>query len=296
MPGDDPRTISLPDGRTLAFAEYGDPDGYPILFFHGTPGSRLGARMLADAASELDLRIVAPDRPGIGESDGDSRRSLLDWPADVSALLDALSIADVGIVGFSAGGPYALACAHELPDRVAGVSLVSTVGPSESLDPADIRSQFVYATLSHAPWLVRGPYRAISYLARSDRGRLRRVMTANASPADTELLKTGTGDIVFDDFAEAFAQGTSGAAHDTSLLARSWDFDLEDVTVPVSLWHGRNDQTIPASVASRTAEALPASKCSLLDAEGHFSTLRTADEAICWQATRRGRAVAPLDD
>src|SRR5438309_1811387 len=111
------QTIKLRDGRTLAYAEYGDPAGTPVIFFHGTPGSRL---MAAPAWKDesLGLRIIAPDRPGFGLSTYRPNRTILNWASDVAELADALKLDKFIVAGVSGGGPHSLACAHELPDRV----------------------------------------------------------------------------------------------------------------------------------------------------------------------------------
>ena len=108
--------VRLSDGRTLAYTEYGDPRGTPVMFFHGTPGSRLFHHPDGSIATNLGARLVAIDRPGFGSSDPDPERTLTDWPADVTAVADALGIGELAVAGFSGGGPYVAACAAELPD------------------------------------------------------------------------------------------------------------------------------------------------------------------------------------
>jgi pimeloyl-ACP methyl ester carboxylesterase len=120
--------FTLPDGRVLAYAEYGDSDGVPVVFHHGTPGSRLLATLLDAQASEAGIRVIAPDRPGFGRSDPDPDRRIEDWSRDVSALMDALSVRQFGVLGFSGGGPFALACAATCP-RAGSLGLVSALVP-----------------------------------------------------------------------------------------------------------------------------------------------------------------------
>ena len=110
--------VHLPDKRRLAYAEYGDANGFPVLLFHGLPGSRLSWGLLPGNPFCPGLRIVAPDRPGYGRSDAMPRRTLLDWAEDVSNLADALEIQRFAIIGVSGGGPGALACAWKMPDRL----------------------------------------------------------------------------------------------------------------------------------------------------------------------------------
>ena len=118
-------TVTMPDGRRLAYTEWGLPDGKPVLCFHGTPGSRLWCPD-EEATSAARVRLIMPDRPGIGRSDPLEGRTLADWPKDVEALADALQISSFAVVGVSAGGPYAAACAALIPGRLSGVALVSS--------------------------------------------------------------------------------------------------------------------------------------------------------------------------
>src|SRR5215510_3131644 len=101
--------VDLPDGRRLAYAEYGDPQGHPTFYFHGLPGSRLEAVLAAESAAQAGIRLVASDRPGVGGSDPQPRRTLLDWPADVVQLADRIGVARFSIIGVSGGAPYAAA-------------------------------------------------------------------------------------------------------------------------------------------------------------------------------------------
>src|SRR5690606_31033153 len=122
-------TIALRDGRTLGYAEYGVADGKPVLVFHGSPGTRLQVRAAHRPARARGIRIIAPDRPGLGLSSRLPGRRIADWPDDVCELVDALGIDRFPVIGVSGGGPYAAACAWRLPGRVARAGIVSGVGP-----------------------------------------------------------------------------------------------------------------------------------------------------------------------
>ena len=121
----------MPDGRELAYEEYGDPDGEPVLSFHGGLSSRLDAAPAHQAALALGVRLLSPDRPGIGRSTFQPGRRLLDWPADVAALTDALGIDRFAVMGWSCGGPYAAVCGARMSDRVTAVGLLSSAVPLE---------------------------------------------------------------------------------------------------------------------------------------------------------------------
>ncbi|MFB6184452.1 MAG: alpha/beta fold hydrolase [Haloarculaceae archaeon] len=286
---DDYATVALSDGRELAYATYGNPGDDPVLFCHGNPGSRLSGALVDAAASWLDVRLIVPDRPGRGYSTPLADHALLEWPEDAVALFDALDVERAGVVGFSAGGAFALATAHAYPDRVRAVSLVSALAPPSMVEGLGSRSQLIFAALSRAPWLARGPYRAAAYFARNDPERLLDFLATNFSPADEAVFEDpDTADAVVADVREAFRQGTRWPAYETGLVAREWGFDPTDVTVPVSVWHGRDDRSVPPAVARAVAEAIPATSLDLLDAEGHYSTLVNHPRPILYAALEPG--------
>jgi pimeloyl-ACP methyl ester carboxylesterase len=147
--------IILNDGRTLGFAEYGDDQGQPFMYFHGFPSSRLEGRLVDDVARGQHLRIIAPDRPGFGLSDFKPGRKLTDWPEDVIGLANALELDRFSIVGLSGGGPYAAVCACKISTRLSAVGIISGSGPAdlpgmlESMSPLNRLLQIGRT----APWL-----------------------------------------------------------------------------------------------------------------------------------------------
>ena len=153
------------DGRRLAYTTDGDSEGRPVVFCHGTPGSRLLGRLLDAPATKRGVRVVAPDRPGIGPSEG-APVGIDDWPADVAALLSALGVESAGVIGFSGGAPYALAC-HRL-DAIDHATLVAAAGPPELGDTG--RTQRLLGALSRtAPWLAAPLFRLQRWaIARGD--------------------------------------------------------------------------------------------------------------------------------
>jgi pimeloyl-ACP methyl ester carboxylesterase len=128
------RQIKLRDGRLLGYAEFGAPEGMPVFYFHGFPGSRLDYLFFDDGevAMENNARIIAVDRPGMGQSAFKRGRQILDWPDDVIALADALRIDRFGVLGISGGGPYAAACAFKIPARLTATGIVCGMGPSDA--------------------------------------------------------------------------------------------------------------------------------------------------------------------
>src|SRR5262249_2501635 len=123
--------LALADGRTLEWAEFGEPTGRPLFFFHGTPGSRLAGIALDEVARARGVRVIAPDRPGCGRSDPKLGRTRRDWPAGGRAVADSLQVDRFPVTGISGGGPYAAVCAWALPERVTGAAILSGIGPTD---------------------------------------------------------------------------------------------------------------------------------------------------------------------
>jgi pimeloyl-ACP methyl ester carboxylesterase len=267
--------LRLADGRTLACLELGDPSGLPVLYFHGFPGSRLEARVAAAAAARLGLRLLSVDRPGFGQSTFQARRRIGGWAADIGALADQLALQRFSIVGVSGGGPYALACAASLSHRLTRVALVCPLAP---LDVAAAKAgmlaqdRLMLALGAHAAPLARCVVYMLAHWMRQDAERYVGFMMAGMASPDRDLFADpGYRSLVRESTAEALRQGGRGAAWELTLIARPWDFRLQDVRMPVSLWQGLADQILPAAMARRLAAALPACNPRYLPGEGHLS-------------------------
>lgn len=268
----DPSTLDLPDGRTLAYAEYGAADGVPVLAFHGVLGSRLTWALFDDRARAAGVRVVAPDRPGFGHSDFQRGRRLPDWPADVRALADHLGIDRFGLVGFSAGGPHAAAVAQQLPERVRGLALVSTVTPPATHHLADPCNDALLSATRFVPGFSLSAFGTAAWLARYARPQFRAAVVATHARPDRALFDGPVGDHLVDDAVEAFRRGGRGPAHDLPLVGGDWGFDPGDVDVPVAMFHGAADATVGIDMARAFGDLLPA--CDLYVGEAaHYSTL-----------------------
>ncbi len=256
------------DGRALAYATYGDPTGRPVLFCHGTPGSRLLGRLLDAPAAERGVHLVAPDRPGIGDSE-DAERGIAEWPEDAAALLAHVDADRAGVVGFSGGAPFALAC-HQL-DAVASVTVVSGVGPPGVGETG--RTQRAMGALSrYVPWLC-GPLVRVQrrLLARQDPEAALDLVTRE--PPETETLSTADiARLVKADVLAATADGPSGVVRELGLLARPWSLDLADVSVPVTVVQGQRDTNVAPETGDALAGRLPEADLVRVDSD-HLGTL-----------------------
>ncbi|ALP52294.1 hypothetical protein Tel_03575 [Candidatus Tenderia electrophaga] len=269
--------IRLADGRTLACLELGDPGGAPVLYFHGYPGSRLEARLAARPAVHLGLRLLAPDRPGFGESSFQPGRTLSAWCGDVAQLADQLDVERFAVAGVSGGGPYALACAARIPKRLARVALVGALGPlvgMRSTRGMVTLNRLALALAARSPPLAR---LAIDLAARWLRHRPERFlahMLAGAPEADRKVLADADyRALLAASTAEALRQGGRGVAWELTLLARPWDFSLQEVSVPVRLWQGLSDNIVPPVMARGLVGALSTTEVHYLPGEGHLSLI-----------------------
>ena len=266
-----PSTLALPDGRTLAYAEYGDPDGTPVFGFHGVIGSRLFWSLCDDAATDRGIRLVAPDRPGFGGSDFQRGRELLDWPVDVRALADHLGIDRFGVAGFSGGGPHALACAHSLPERVRGVSLVSAVTPPETRDHADPFNEAVLSATKSVPGFSAAAFAQSAWLADNARPWFEASLVGTSAAPDRAVFDGPAGETLFEDAAEGFRHGSRGSAHDLPLVGSDWGFDPSELSHRIDMYHGRADETVNPDLARAFGDLLSDVDLSLTD-DAHYST------------------------
>ena len=270
------RQLLLGDGRRLGWDEYGSPDGLPLLYCHGFPACGREARLLHDAAFPCGIRIIAPDRPGFGASDFRHDRTLLDWAGDLAALADHLGLERFALLGVSGGGPYALAAARRLGPRLSALALVGGLGP---VDRDDLRKAM--------RWPARGSFRLARRHPRLTDlvyGRLlappfRRypatvlaLLSAAAPKADRRTLADGTvRSILADSIRGAFCSGGRGAVHELGIYAGPWGFDPREIELPVTLWHGLDDVTVPPDHGRWLAGRFSNCRPVFVPDEGHFS-------------------------
>ncbi|MBV0902425.1 alpha/beta fold hydrolase [Haloarcula salina] len=280
----DTAALSLPDDRRLAYATYGDPDGDPVLFCHGTPGSHVVARLLDTPARERGVRLIAPDRPGIGGST-DAPVGLDDWPADAAALLSHLGVESAAAVGFSGGGPFALAC-HRLPE-IERIALVGSSGPPEIGSTGRVQ-QFVGTLSRHAPWALGRLFRLQRWVALRRGPSYAVDFVADETPETDALSADEVARIVRADMLTAMARGPSAVVREQRLLSEPWPFDLADVSVPVAVYQGRDDANVSPSTGRALADRLPRASLELVDAD-HLGTLTAAGDDALAAVRRRTR-------
>src|SRR5215207_10021299 len=220
--------LELPDGRVLSYATYGDPADPLVVVLDG-PASRGLARAAAPIAASLGLRLVAPDRPGFGDSTPAPARGIADWPADHAALLDALGAERAGILGQSGGTPYALAAAAGLPERTTAIALIGALAPldePESLAEAGGELRSGARLARRAPWLLRLALRAAARSTRKDPAKMARKAAKDAAPADVAVLRDPTLWALHERATAEILGQPDALAREIGVLSRPWGIDL----------------------------------------------------------------------
>jgi len=268
----DHQCITLRDGRTLAYAEYGDPKGEPVIYCHGTPSSRAEAELTIrhTLTADTGLRVIIPDRPGMGLSDFQPDRRIVDWPGDVLDLLNALKLEKSAVLGSSGGAPFALACGALIADRVTVIGVIGGVAEGST----------VIGRLARVvPPVMCGLIRLQLLALRSASVRK---SIANAFPEPDRSLfqneKIREGFIGC--LEECCRRGTRGAAQEIGMLSEPWGFDPRRVTVPVFLWQGARDGTVSADGARYLASALPNCHAKFYPDDAHLSVLMNHHQEI----------------
>jgi pimeloyl-ACP methyl ester carboxylesterase len=278
--------IRLCDGRLLEFARYGDPAGVPVVFFHGFVGSHHQASFAHEAALRHGLRLIAPNRPGVGRSSPARRGFISDCVPDIAALADALRLGLFGVIGVSGGVPYALACLARLGGRVRFGGLVSGLGPL--VDPTLLARmnplpRRVLRLSRHLPWLVRAALRLRLRQFRSDPDGFLAGLIRRWSITDGELFRRAeVRATLLADLKEVFLHelAAEGLVQELRLYFH-WGFQLDEIApgARLVLWHGRDDVLVPPVMTLHAASQLPGAEVALLPG-GHFTVIDHAEEVV----------------
>jgi pimeloyl-ACP methyl ester carboxylesterase len=268
------QSLRLPGGRRLGYAEFGDPQGAPVLAIHGTPGSRFMFALTDAAARARGLRIVAPERPGYGLSDYCRNGRLSDAAADAEVLADALGLDRFAVLGVSGGGPFAIAAASGLPDRVPLLALISPVGPiadcRERLRMSRLH-QLIFTRVGRFDPACAAFFWSVRTLVRNAPQVAYRLLMRRVALPDRILL--GRADVKANLQAalrEGLRSGIKGARQDLRLYCAAWGLKLEEVDVPTIVWQGSDDTIVPPNAAYYLAEALPNCRLDVIQGGGHY--------------------------
>jgi pimeloyl-ACP methyl ester carboxylesterase len=271
-------SVRLPSGRTIGYAEFGDPGGRLVFYFHGTPGARIEAGLIADEAAAAGIRLVALDRPGIGRSSYQSGRRILAWPADVAAVADSLGYAGTsfGVLGLSGGAPYALAMIRCLPQRLTNVAVVSGHTPMVGGAPSGSEDDLI-AWVGRRPRLATLAFSVAGNQLRKHPDRVIRKVSASWAESDRQLILCNPvyRQAMVDTLAEATRCGPAGIVTDVTLLGSDWGFRLGELTgVPVSFWQGGCDPIAPPAMGHYFQRHVAGSELTVDPRAGHLTMLK----------------------
>jgi pimeloyl-ACP methyl ester carboxylesterase len=279
------------DGRTLSFAEWGDPAGFPVFTLHGTPGSRFNRHYDESKYAEVGARVITYDRPGYGESDRHPGRQVVDCVDDVSALADALGIERFAVIGGSGGGPHALAVAARLPERVTRAACAVGIVPYdtvdfdwfEGMDPLNVRE---------LSWALQGEEVLVHELKREAAEMLERVAADpskvisdewDLSEADrAELARPERHEVIRQSTSEAVRNGVWGWVDDDLCFISPWGFDIAEIRVPNRVIYGATDVLVPPRHGEWLARNVPGAEVVVEEAQGHIPDPDLVGERYGW--------------
>jgi pimeloyl-ACP methyl ester carboxylesterase len=270
------KLLALNGGDYIAYGEYGDARGMPVFFCHGWPSSRTMAELTDAAGRDLGVRIISPDRPGISRSSFQSNRRLLDWPAVLRQLADHLELERFHILAISGGAPYAYASAWAMPERVRAIAVMSGAPPIADLsDHSGLLRLYRWMLALHRtrPKLLRKLFCVAKPIATMRLPiRFRPMLLKLLHPSDAAVLRDNAAfEACFESARRAWRGSVEGVIIDAQIHAEPWGFRLEDVGVPVRLWHGKQDRAFSFRVAEEVARRLPNCTARYIEGAGHYS-------------------------
>ncbi|MEQ8417549.1 MAG: alpha/beta hydrolase [Imperialibacter sp.] len=274
-------TIQLRDGRLLGFAEYGRPDGIPFIYFHGGQESRLSSCFMDSVAAELGIRIISPERPGIGLSTFQPNRTFLDWASDIEDLANCLNIDSFSVFGLSGGAPHVLACLQVIPTRIVNASIIAGAAPYDydgSLKGMWLPVKIIhwFASMKSDKLLRKFIEKDAEDLVQAPEKRIKQFQNYLPNP-DKTLMKNQPeyGWDFIEGSREAYQQGVDGVVQEWQLYVADWHIDLSAIQQRITLWYGAEDKMAPYHRGRYYQKHLPNAHLHEIKDEAHFSLIRT---------------------
>ncbi|OGV27695.1 MAG: hypothetical protein A3F18_00895 [Legionellales bacterium RIFCSPHIGHO2_12_FULL_37_14] len=268
--------IQLWNGRQIGFAEYGHPQGQPVLYFHGFPGSRLEIEPFHDIALTQAIRIISIDRPGMGLSTLDKDRTLLSWADDIIEFTDILQLKSFSIIGHSGGAPFVAACAFSIPEKINTAVIVSGMAPFDNPDShVGMASAQLKANklIKKMPWLAY-PIMWLNKKMLQSPKMLEKMIQQLPAVDQLFFQDEKKRAAIVNNVLEAFRNGVIGPAQEMQLLlTKTWGFQLDEIRCPVIIWQGSIDTQVPISHAKIYANLIQNAQLNLIENEGHHSLI-----------------------
>jgi pimeloyl-ACP methyl ester carboxylesterase len=270
--------VQLQSDAVVAVHEYGDANGVPVIFCHGWPSSCTMAQLTDKPARDLGIRIISPDRPGISGSSLQPNRKLADWPRILERIADHAGVHKFRMLAISGGAPYAYASATVMPGRVEAIAIASGATPiaeAANMDGLLRLYRWMLALYKTRPQLLRSLFhlaRPILSLRSPVRFRPLILKLLMLQPCDAESLRDAAAfEAIFESQRRAWRGSAEGVMADARIYAEPWGFSLEDVRVPVRLWHGKQDRAFSVRLAEEVGKQLPNCEARFIDNAGHYS-------------------------
>ncbi len=276
------QTITLKDGRTLGFTEYGNSNGHPIIYCHGSQSSRLEMHYDMSFAIENGLRLITIDRPGHGLSHFNPTGSILSFATDVNYLTEHLKIDNYSVAGMSAGSPFALGLAYSFPENVQNVAIISGFAPynTESKTYLTKEVKLMLNLAKYFPFLLKLLLKIqVKQLAKKPLKTLQGFLKIMSPPDQIILKNKSVMTMIENMFTEAFRNGSQGVAYEIShLLVTDWNFELNKIHVPVAFWQGKKDKNVPYQWAELMKNEIQNANLTNYPEEGHLILFEHAEE------------------
>jgi pimeloyl-ACP methyl ester carboxylesterase len=274
------KSTTLLDGRVLGYAEYGDSSGYPIFYFHGGQESRLSSLFMDSTAQQLNVRLICPDRPGIGLSTYQTNRSFSDYGDDITELTESLNITRYSVFGLSGGAPHVIACIIKDSARINGASIISGATPYSYKGTLKgmwfpVKLIHWFANMRRDTFLRKFIQSDYDSLINNPDKRIKQFQNYLPKP-DKRLMidQPHYGWEFIKGSIESYQQGIDGVVQEWKLYVKDWKMDLSKVNFPIVLWYGEDDKMAPFHRGSYYEKTLANSTLKLLKNEGHFSLIR----------------------
>ena len=278
--------VELPDGRTLEYLIEGEADRPALVLHHGTPGGATRCAPLSDAALRLGFRVLAPGRPGYGGSTPHPGRRVADVAPDTAAMLDALGVTDFVTLGWSGGGPHALACAALLPDRCRAAISMAGVAPYDA-SGLDWLAGMGEENVAEFGAALAGPAQLTEFMAAAEPGfatltpdNVIEALGDLISDVDKKALVGAMADYLAESARYSVSTGIAGWRDDDLAFTTPWGFDPAALTVPVSVWQGDQDRMVPFTHGQWLAAHVPGARSHLIPGEGHISLINDIDAIL----------------
>jgi len=276
------KSIKLQDDRTFSYAEYGVPNGYPIIYCHGSQSSRLEMHHDVSFATDNNLRIITIDRPGHGLSDFNPKGSIQSFAIDVAELTTHLNIKKYSVIGMSAGAPFAMGIALAHKNQIDNLSIVSGFAPFNDKSKSYLKKEvkILLQLAKSIPLLLRFLLKIQRFqLKKNPSKALKQFLKVMSEPDQLILKNPAVLEVIERMFTEAFRNGSKGVAYEISkILVRDWNININEIDVPTTIYQGKEDNNVPFAWAESLQAEIPNSQLKVYPKEGHLLVFEHAEE------------------